>query len=423
MKVGSLISVFILFFFFNALGQITSTSNLSNHGFYYELLNFKSNQPGEALVEEYIELPYDKVSFVRAGSEFEADYSITVSVYDKSKKKLITEKMWNEKISTKDFDETSSSKSFNISQKSFDLIAGEYFFQTSIKDKNSRKSYSDGKIFEVKYLSPKYSISDLLIVSKKIQQNGEDKVVPNVSGNVVLQSSTFPIFFEIYSDTSRQAVLNYSIRNSDKDIIIQDTASYELKKGTNQIYHTFTDTNLDIGTYNVTVKVKSPTEGNVLVASKDFNAFWYGFPTSVKNIDEAINEMVYIASASELSYIKNGKTLKERIKRYKEFWQKKNPLPSSGDNMVFDEYYGRVAYANEHFSTYVRGWKSDRGMVFITLGPPDNIDRHPMDMNAKPYEVWEYYDLNRSFVFVDETGFGDYRLVTPFTGDLFRYRY
>ncbi len=423
MKVSSLIFVFILFFFFNALSQITSTSNLSNNGFYYELLNFKSSQPGETHVNAYVELPYDKVNFVRAGNGFEADYSVTVSVYDKTKKKLITEKMWNEKINTKDYDETSSSKSFNISLKSFDLVPEEYFFQISIKDKNSQKNYTDGKLFTVRYLSPKYSISDLLIVSKKTKEKGENQVVPNVSGNVVLQSSTFPIFFEIYSDTLKHVSINYTIRNSNKDIMIRDTSSCDLKKGTNQMYHTFTDTTMDIGTYNLTVKVKSLTENTVLVASKDFNAFWYGFPTSAKNIDEAIDEMVYIASGSELSYIKNAKTLKERIKRYEDYWKRKNPLPSSGDNPVFDEYYGRVAYANEHFSTYVRGWKSDRGMVFITLGPPDNVDRHPMDMDSKPYVVWEYYNINTSFVFVDETGFGDYRLVTPFTGDLSRYRY
>jgi len=61
-------------------------------------------------------------------------------------------------------------------------------------------------------------------------------------------------------------------------------------------------------------------------------------------------------------------------------------------------------------------------MVFIILGTPNNVDRHPFDLESKPYEVWQYYELNRSYVFVDETGFGDYRLVTPLYGDDFRYR-
>jgi hypothetical protein len=71
----------------------------------------------------------------------------------------------------------------------------------------------------------------------------------------------------------------------------------------------------------------------------------------------------------------------------------------------------------------MEGWRSDRGMVYITLGPPNNIDRHPFDYDAKPYEIWEYYDMNQQFIFVDETGFGDYRLTTPMYGDMYRYRY
>ena len=31
----------------------------------------------------------------------------------------------------------------------------------------------------------------------------------------------------------------------------------------------------------------------------------------------------------------------------------------------------------------------------------------------KPYEIWRYYNISYEFVFVDDTGFGDYRLITP----------
>ena len=79
-------------------------------------------------------------------------------------------------------------------------------------------------------------------------------------------------------------------------------------------------------------------------------------------------------------------------------------------------------YTNEHFSEYFEGWRSDRGMVFILLGLPDNVERHPFEVDSKPYEIWQYYNLNISLVFVDRTGFGDYHLTTPLTGDLYRFR-
>ena len=116
----------------------------------------------------------------------------------------------------------------------------------------------------------------------------------------------------------------------------------------------------------------------------------------------------------------------EKAKRFVAFWKNLDPNPADEYNPVFNEYFSRVAYANDNFSTYsLEGWRSDRGMVLIILGAPDNIDRHPFEYYSKPYEVWQYYNLNRQFMFIDYTGFGDYRLSpdTPLYGDLYRFRY
>jgi GWxTD domain-containing protein len=156
---------------------------------------------------------------------------------------------------------------------------------------------------------------------------------------------------------------------------------------------------------------------------KSFNSRWAGVPSAINDLDKAVAQLVYIASSSEKSYIESAPTKEEKIKRYLEFWKKKNPNPNEEDNRVFDEYYRRINFANENFTYFMEGWRSDRGMVYITLGPPNNIDRHPFDYDAKPYEIWEYYDMNQQFIFVDETGFGDYRLTTPMYGDMYRYRY
>ena len=80
-----------------------------------------------------------------------------------------------------------------------------------------------------------------------------------------------------------------------------------------------------------------------------------------------------------------------------------------------EEYYSRVEYANKSYAGYMEGWRTDRGMVLIRFGPPQNIERHPFDSDNKPFEIWYYYSQNREFIFVDETGFGDYRLQYPTT--------
>ncbi len=87
-----------------------------------------------------------------------------------------------------------------------------------------------------------------------------------------------------------------------------------------------------------------------------------------------------------------------------------------------EEYFARVDYANEKFKTHREGWKTDMGMVFIIFGVPDNIDRHPFELGDPPYEIWDYYAINRRFIFVDESGFGEYRSVYPIWDDRVRIR-
>ena len=96
-----------------------------------------------------------------------------------------------------------------------------------------------------------------------------------------------------------------------------------------------------------------------------------------------------------------------------QFWKKRDPSPETENNELMIEYYRRIQYSNEHFATFQEGWKADMGMVFILFGHPNDIERHPFDINSKPYEIWYYYDINRNFVFKDFSGFGEYRLVTP----------
>ena len=169
------------------------------------------------------------------------------------------------------------------------------------------------------------------------------------------------------------------------------------------------------------------SSGKVIdTSSKVFISRWFGVPVTITDLDKAVDQLIYIANPEDLQYIKAADNRLEKAKRFVAFWRKQDPNPADEYNPVFNVYFNRVAYANENFSTYsLEGWRSDRGMVLIILGAPDNIDRHPFEYYSKPYEVWQYYNLNRQFLFTDNSGFGDYRLSpdTPLYGDLYRFRY
>lgn len=390
--------------------------------YYLDFLNFKSDQPNMTRVDVFVQVPYSEVQFVKSPNGFSAAYSITISFFDEGKEKLIIEKSWNERLDVTDFEQSLSNSNYNLSLRSFNLSPGKYLVRSSLEDKDSREEFIVENLFVVRNLSTSLDMSDVMIISRRDSVEGNSKILPNVSKNVTIQRDGLPVFFEIYSRREQKINLEYNILDQDKKILFTHSESQEVDSGKFTLFYTFKDVKLNLGTYLLSINLKNA--GGELVANilKPFISRWIGVPQNISDMDKAVDQLVYIASSSEMSHIEEAADQEEVIKRYLEFWKKKDPSPLTEENEIFNEYYRRIVFANEKYSHYTEGWKTDRGMVFILLGPPSNVDRHPFDYDSKPYEVWEYYDLNRQFVFIDETGFGDYRLITPLHGELYRYR-
>ena len=61
------------------------------------------------------------------------------------------------------------------------------------------------------------------------------------------------------------------------------------------------------------------------------------------------------------------------------FWKLRDPRPETVENEFRDEFERRVAYADAHFTeNEVRGSLTDRGAVFLLMGPPTYVGRRPI---------------------------------------------
>jgi len=393
--------------------------------YYQDFLSFKGDDDKTRL-DVFIQVPYNAVQFVKTGQGFEASYSVSVSIYDKDKNNLITEKIWNEKIVAISFELTSSPDNFNLGHRSFELSPGLYNISTSLIDNDSRNQYDSENLYEVKSFKSVPSLSSVMLVAKKTVVEGSTKLIPNVSRNILTDRDILSTFIEVYSDSSAKLFVDYQILDEEEIELDKVTTKIDVSKGSNQIFNNIDSLELNLGKYYLKVTLRDSSGKELDYSTKSFVSRWYGVPRSITDLDKAVDQMVYIANPQEISYIEDATNRLEKAKRFVAYWNKYDSNPSDAYNPVFNEYYYRVSMANANFTTYsTEGWRSDRGMVFIILGPPDNIDRHPFEYYAKPYEVWQYYNLNKSFLFQDNTGFGDYRLSpdTPLYGDLYRFRY
>jgi GWxTD domain-containing protein len=105
-------------------------------------------------------------------------------------------------------------------------------------------------------------------------------------------------------------------------------------------------------------------------------------------------DVAYIITDAERAAFKRLDTDEERERFVEQFWLRRDPTPGTVENEFKEEHYRRIAFANEHFSppSGLPGWKTDRGRIYITFGPPDEIDAHPSGVadQPEPLEHWRY---------------------------------
>ena len=139
-------------------------------------------------------------------------------------------------------------------------------------------------------------------------------------------------------------------------------------------------------------------------------------------------DVAYFITDEERAAFKRLQTDEEREQFIEQFWLRRDPTPDTLENEFKEEHYRRIAYANENFASGIPGWKTDRGRIYITYGPPDEKESHPSGGSYErppeegggttstfPFEQWRYRYIEGVgsdiiIEFVDPTMSGEYRM-------------
>jgi len=214
----------------------------------------------------------------------------------------------------------------------------------------------------------------------------------------------------------------------------------------------FAAAQLRAGTYHLGVVVKEETGESRAAVEGVFEIVWASTDW-VRWVEETDAIAPFLFSTLELDeFMTLGAGSRER--RLEQFWIKHDKTPGPG-NETKEEFDRRVAYANANFSSSIEpGLRTDRGRTYIKYGEPDELRREviPVQGNdlaaamreldretsgelrgnrnietedTRAFEVWIYNylgselfpsdqmsnNLGRQFVFVDDLGVGDFRLI------------
>jgi GWxTD domain-containing protein len=152
-----------------------------------------------------------------------------------------------------------------------------------------------------------------------------------------------------------------------------------------------------IYTISANTPITFPNRGLYLVQKDTSSGEGFAFRIEddyprLSHVASLADPLIYICTKQEFARVTEAKGDKKAFE--------KTILGITGNAQRAKEfirnYYKRVEWANAYFTSYKEGWKTDRGMIYILFGLPDELYRF------SDREVWTYKNqfLNASFNFV-----------------------
>jgi GWxTD domain-containing protein len=255
------------------------------------------------------------------------------------------------------------------------------------------------------------------------------EVVPNVDAVTGEDRSPW-LYAEAYGLTATVDRGDYTVRLSVLDALGKELISREKVRKRVAESSVLVDNvgvqNLRSGTYTLVVALLDSTRHVMTSSGKKFFVFnpKLGIDSSLlvgdaqvtmsafarmdeKDLDREFSWLRYHSTDDEKTQYGSLKGAETKRRFLFEFWSRRTP---DSRPAVLEH----VAYANNTFRTLSKeGYLTDRGRVYITYGPPDDIDRHPSEAQTRPLEIWTYDAIQSGviFVFVQRQLGGDLELV------------
>lgn len=133
--------------------------------------------------------------------------------------------------------------------------------------------------------------------------------------------------------------------------------------------------------------------------------FYDGFPM-VKTPELLLQPLRFLTTRQEYDAMASYKNLKAAVDS---FWVYAGGSHERGRELV-KKFYNRVQNSNKYFSSYVEGWKTDRGLIYLIYGPPNIVYKNTDSEN------WVYGEENN----FNSLTFTFLKVINPFTGNDYR---
>jgi GWxTD domain-containing protein len=368
-------------------------------------------------VTVHVKIPYTELQFTRFGDKYLARYEVGVDISDE-KKERIAGLIWSDSLLLGSYQDTRKTENTILTAKHFQVPAGELRIAVRVTDLYTKKTriLTDKVDHSEMYAGP-ISLGNIMIMNN----------APTASRELLMDEAFYEIMdtlrfkARIIGDKAPYKIW-YELKVLDESKLKETILLNNRGAIDSLLSFVVPLSNMHYSNYSLFLYAEDGN-ANKVVTKANFRVRIKGINFDVGDLDEAVKQLAYIADESDIQAIL-AESGDAELKKFTEFWTNLDPTPGTPENELMEEYYRRVAFSIEAFTVMQDGWRTDRGMIYILFGPPDEIHRGSFEIDQKPYQIWDYYRVGKQFVFRDETGFGNYRLDPMYLNNSdWRFRY
>jgi GWxTD domain-containing protein len=396
---------------YRQIGLLASPNPLAFVG---KISAFASAYPETTLVLASISVPNRALTFTREGDRYRAPYEVKITMSRGDREAANINAM--EIVRVGSFREINRTDESVIFQHYFRVPPGAYDLSAMVRDVGGSRSATQQAAIMVPALTAGRFSTPLLIyeASGRSALDSVPRLLASPRSSAVFgRDSTVAIYIEAYGQGTRVPV-DFVVRNERGVQLMRDSAALA-RRGA-----------LFSGVVNVPISTVGVGIAQVFFTRRDspdsakaplFVSFGEDIP--LMSFEDMLGYLRFFASPSRLAALRTA-PLERRATVWAEFLRVTDPVSETATNEEMQAYFGRIRQANAEFRMDRNpGWLSDRGMVFVALGEPDQILERNVNAqmsttqvgSSTRLQIWQYRQFNSQLVFYEDTG--RWRLTRP----------
>ncbi len=315
------------------------------------------------------------------------------------------------------FAETQRSDESVIVEQGFLVVPGSYTLTVTVRDPTSNVSSRAEQVLEVPALGTGAITLPIFVYEARARTRVTDSValLLNPRGTVANGGGDSLLMYVEAYDLPERTTVPVTVRDDRDSILYQAVIPFEGRRPVEGRVLRVASDAPPLG--QMRVSVGEGIEARRATALVSFSRSWV-----VTNYDNLLALLRFFLWAPDRLNALREARAPDRPRLWREFWEATDPVRSTPENEALDQYFMRIAIANDRFKDEGgAGWRTERGEVYVTLGEPDQAVENPPGSELRIVQ-WVYSNYQAVITFTGPIGFSRLRMTTQSRGEFARAR-